>query len=69
MVHKNDYSVIAFFDNQKPKKWGFAHKLSTFRRFLDSKHPDWLYMNVYNRRTKEYLKRFYKEEVIPDFIE
>lgn len=69
MRHKNDYAVIAFFPNGKTKKWGFTHKLSTFRKFLDNKHSDWLYMNVYNRRTTEYLKRFYRDELIPDFIE
>lgn len=70
MGHKNDYAVIAFFPNQKPKKWGFTHKLSTLRRnLLDAKHPDWIYMNVYDRRTKAFLKRLYKEEVTPDFID
>lgn len=68
MGHKNDYSVIAFFDNQKPKKWSFVHKLSTFGQFLQQKHPDWLYLNVYDRRNKTYLRRFYKDEVLPDFL-
>jgi hypothetical protein len=68
MSHKNDYAVIAFFDNQKPKKWSYVHKLSTFRRFLDEKHSAWTYINVYDRRSKSHLKRFYKDEVLPDFI-
>lgn len=68
MGHKNDYSVIAFFDNQKPKKWSFIHKLSTFGRFLEQKHPDWTYLNVYDRRNKSYLRRFYRDEVLPDFL-
>lgn len=68
MVHKNDYAVIAFFNNQKPKKWGFVHKLTTFRKFLDRDHSGWIYLNVYNRRTKEYLKRLEKEDVFPDFL-
>jgi hypothetical protein len=68
MSHKNDYSVIAFFDNLKPKKWGFVHKLSTFQRFLDQKHTDWTYLNVYDRRTKDFLKRFYKGNDLPDFL-
>jgi len=68
MGHKNDYSVIAFFDNQKPKKWGFAHKLTTFRIFLDTKHSEWIYINVYDRRTKAFIKRLNKEDVFPEFL-
>ena len=68
MSHKNDYSVIAFFDNQKPKKWAFVHKLSTFKRFLDQKHSEWTYINVYDRRNKTFLRRFHKDEELPDFL-
>ena len=68
MGHKNDYAVIAFFDNLKPKKWGFVHRISVFRKFLDGKHSEWIYINVYDRRTKTFLKRLNKEDVFPDFL-
>lgn len=69
MQHKNDYSVIAFFDeNAKPKSWNFVHKLSDFVKFLNEKHAEWNYINVYERRTRKYLKRFYKSSSIPDFL-
>lgn len=68
MKHKNDYSVSVFFPQGKPKKWGFVHKLSTFKTFLDSKHLGWEYMNVYDRRTGVYLKRFYNSQTPPDFL-
>ena len=69
MRHKNDYSAIVFFETQKPKKWAFIHKLSTFRNFLDKQHSSWEYMNVYDRRNKTFLRRLHKDEVTPDFIE
>lgn len=66
---KNDYSVIVFLENEsKPKKWVYVHKLNGFSMFLDQKHPTWLYMNVYERRTRKYIKRFQKGEFIPPFI-
>lgn len=68
MPHKNDYSVVAFFENEKPKKWNFVHRLSPFSQFLTNKHKDWLYMNVYDRRTRKFLKRFNKGNIIPDFL-
>ena len=68
--HKNDYSVIVFFeDKQKPKKWTYVHKLNGFSLFLDKKHPTWEYMNVYNRRTGESIRRIYRYSFIPEFIE
>jgi len=67
---KNDYSVIVFLENQlKPKKWEFVHKLNGFSMFLNKKHPAWEYMNVYNRRTGKYLKRFKPNDFIPPFLE
>jgi hypothetical protein len=68
MGHKNDYSIIVFFPIGKPKKWGFVHRLDGFAEFLNKKHSDWLYMNVYDRRKKQYLKRFYKGNLVPDFL-
>ena len=65
---KNDYSVIVFFPNEKPKKWSYVHKLNGFAIFLDNKYPDWTYFNVYDKRDRKYLKRFYKGNVIPEFL-
>ena len=67
-MHKNDYSVIAFFPDKSAKKWNYVHKLDGFIKFLSSKFPDWLYVNVYNRRTREYLTRIKKGETPPAFI-
>lgn len=66
---KNDYSVIVFLrDQSKPKKWEYVQKLNGFSMFLNKKHPSWEYMNVYNRRTRQYLKRFKKNDFVPEFI-
>jgi hypothetical protein len=68
MGHDNDYSVTAFFPSGEPKKWGHVHKLNTIVRYLDKTYPDWKYMNVYDRRNGNYLKRFYKGNFIPEFL-
>ena len=68
MKHKNDYSCIAFFDNGKPKKWQYVHKLDGFVKFLNEKHQGWKYLNVYERRTGNYLKRFYPGNHVPPFL-
>jgi hypothetical protein len=68
MKHKNDYSAIAFLSTGEVKKWKYVHQLKGFAQFLDQKHPDWMYMNVYDRRTGTYLKRILKGNPIPDFL-
>jgi len=66
---KNDYSVIVFLENEsKPKKWTFVHKLNGFSMLLNEKHSNWLYMNVYNRRTGAFLKQLRKGNFIPPFL-
>lgn len=68
MAHKNDYTLVVFYPNDKPKKWAFVHGLSKFVSFLNEKHPGWKYINVYERRTGKYLKRFYPGNLIPYFL-
>jgi len=68
MVHKNDYSCIVFYKGGKTKKWQFVHGLSKFVTFINEKHPGWEYINVYERRTGKYLKRFYPGNIIPYFL-
>ena len=68
MAHANDYSVTVFLSTGEAKKWTYVHRLDGFVNFLDNKYSKWLYMNVYDRRTRQYLKRFYKGNLIPDFL-
>jgi hypothetical protein len=65
---KNDYSAVVFLSTGEVKKWSYVGKLNGFAKFLDSKHSEWLYMNVYDRRTRKYLKRFYKGNSVPTFL-
>ena len=67
---KNDYSVIVFLENEKkPKKWTYVHKLNGFSMFLNKNHDNWLYMNVYNRRSGQFMKQFKRGVFVPAFIE
>ena len=68
MKHKNDYSVVVFLENGQVKKWTYVHTLNSFANFLNQKHSDWKYFNVYNRRTAEYLQRVYRGAAIPAYL-
>jgi len=69
MERKNDYSAVVFFQEGTPKRWNYVHKLTDFEKFLNQKHSEWKYMNVYERRTKKFIKRFYKGNFIPHFLQ
>ena len=68
MGHKNDYSVVVFLSSGEVKKWAFVHKLNGFAKFLNNKHSEWLYMNIYERRGGQYLRRFYRGSSVPEFL-
>ena len=69
MQHKNDYTIIVFLPNNEVKKWAFVHHINKFEKFLSSNFSNWEYMNIYNRRTREFIKRIKKGETIPNFLE
>ncbi len=62
------YECIAFFDNGTPKKWKYVRDLQSFGGFLNKSHSSWKYFNVYEKGTKQYLKRFYPGNSIPKVL-
>lgn len=68
MAHKNDYTCIVYFPDNTFKKWTYVHGLYGFAIFLESKHPTWLYVNVYDRRTTKFLQRLNKGTYIPNYL-
>jgi len=64
--HKNPmYACFAFFPNGEVKRWKYVTDLKSFGTFLNKSHSTWKYFNVYNKNTREYLKRFYPGTEIP----
>ena len=65
-VHKTPmYECQAFFPEGYPKKWKYVTDLKSFAGFLSTSHPQWKYFNVYQKGTKQYLKRFYPGNLVP----
>jgi len=63
---KNDYSVTFFFNGRSPLKWDYVN--SVYKATQDVKSysggSSWIYVNVYSRRSKRFLKRFYPSDNI-----
>ena len=65
--NKNDYSIIAFDNHGNVvKSWTFVHGLYKTALDLNRLTPTWCYMNVYNRRTRSFMKRYYRNNYIPN---
>jgi len=69
MRHKDNYTCIVFFDERDPKKWKYVHSLKGFERFISRTYRTWKYFNVYNRRSGQYMARFYVGADVPKFID
>lgn len=56
---KNDFTIIAFYEDRKPIKWTYVHTIDhrVFSRL--SQYGKLKYFNVYDRREGFYIKRFY----------
>ena len=59
------YECTTFFPSGFPKKWKYVRDLKSFTQFLSKDHASWKYFNVYEKGTKNYLKRFYPGNVVP----
>lgn len=58
--NKNDYSVVIFRTGQSPFKVTYVHNLRKMLDYAERKYSGFKYMNVYNRRSSDYMGRVYK---------
>ena len=68
MVNRKMYACFVFFPNGEVKRWKYVTDLKSFEQFLSKSHPSWKYLNVYDKGTKQYLKRFYPGNIIPKIL-
>jgi len=55
----NRYIVIVLFPDGKAGRW-HSNNLNSFIKFLDKDHSEWHHMNIYDSRSRKFLKQFYK---------
>jgi len=68
MYKKKMYACFTFFPDDSVKRWKYVPDLRSFGEFLNRKHPSWKYFNVYDKGTKQFLKRFYRDNIIPQTL-
>ncbi len=67
---KNDYSIEAYMGSKKTNHMAFVHKITTYVAYLEKNNIEWSVINVYARRTKRFIRRFYKDrDIIPVRVE
>ena len=58
--NKNDFSIIAFYENRKPLKLAYVHRINKkLFDYLQSK-GQLTAVNVYNRRCRYFIKQYNK---------
>lgn len=62
------YACFAFFPDGSVKKWKYVTNLTSFMLFLTKSHPAWKYFNVYEKGSKQFLKRFYPGNTVPKIL-
>jgi hypothetical protein len=62
------YACFTFFPNGEVKRWKYVTNLESFAKFLSKDHPSWKYFNVYDKGTKQFVKRFYPGNSIPKVL-
>jgi hypothetical protein len=62
------YECQVFFPAGYPKKWKYVTNLESFTQFLNRNHSSWKYFNVYEKGSKNYLKRFYPGNLVPKVL-
>lgn len=59
------YACFAFFPDASVKRWKYVTDLNSFTQFLNRSHSAWKYFNVYEKGSKQFLKRFYPGNAVP----
>ncbi len=68
-MHKTKmYACFAFFPDGSVKRWKYVTSLTGFMLFLSKSHPAWKYFNVYEKGSKQFLKRFYPGNTVPAIL-
>ena len=57
---RNDYSVQVFKKTEKVAYMQYVNDVQKYLKGLDEQHIDWQYANVYARRNRQFIKRFYQ---------
>jgi hypothetical protein len=64
LKNSNDYTVTAYQGSRKVNTMRFVHDVRSYAQWLDRNKLEWSVLNVYNRRNREFITRFYKGQNI-----
>ena len=62
---KNDFRCTAFQGSRQTNFMAYVHSIGTYVDFLSKQNVEWSVINIYNRRSGQFIKRLYKNDPIP----
>jgi len=57
---KPKFTTIVYFPNAIKKEYPNITNLSKFKIFLNEKYPNWVYFNLYDGHTKDFIEHIKK---------
>jgi len=66
-MRQNNYSCEAFQGSNRTNSMRYVHSITSYVKWLKDKGISWSVINVYNRRTSEFIRRYYKGDYIHSF--
>ena len=60
LKRKNDFSCTAFQGSLKKNFMKYVHNIESYKQWLDKQNITWSVINIYNRRTHQFIQRIYK---------
>lgn len=64
MKNKNDYSAVAYQGSRRVNFMRYVHDVRRYVQWLAGRGIQWSVINVYDRRTREFVTRFYSGQEI-----
>lgn len=66
---QNDFSCEAYQGSRKVNHMKYVGNMKSYIEFLERKHITWSVINIYARRSGDFIKRHYKGNIIPTYKE
>ena len=62
--NRNDYSVTAYCGSRKINSMKYVHNIISYTDWLAKNNLAWSVLNVYERRSGSFIRRFYKNDLL-----
>ncbi|MEQ9221067.1 MAG: hypothetical protein RLO17_23635 [Cyclobacteriaceae bacterium] len=63
--NRNDFTCVAYQGSRKTAYMKYVNKLTDFVSWMEKEKKEWSVINVYARRSGDFIVRYYRDDIIP----